>query len=169
MPDDIKRMAVISEDGTYRYSLIRRWSNGPLLNWIMLNPSTADSVQDDPTIRRVMRFTRDWGRAGCWITNLFALRSTDPAALATHDDPIGDECTDHIRLAAEHSPYVLCAWGAAPVARERAEQVSRLLLADGRDLRCLGVTGTEAPKHPLYLAANTVPVAFRPSRKDVRT
>jgi len=160
MPDDIKRMAVISEDGTYRYSLIRRWSNGPLLNWIMLNPSTADSVQDDPTIRRVMRFTRDWGRAGCWITNLFALRATDPRELARHPEPVGQGNDAHIASAARESPVTVCAWGAHPMAVDRAADVLEMLRAAHTELRCLRLTKAGQPSHPLYVRADTRPVAF---------
>lgn len=40
--------AELSADRSYRYELGRRWGEGPLLPWIMLNPSTADALKDDP-------------------------------------------------------------------------------------------------------------------------
>ncbi len=34
--------AVISDCGKFRYRLDRRWADGPICGFIMLNPSTAD-------------------------------------------------------------------------------------------------------------------------------
>lgn len=55
---DVERSAVVSPDGRYRYLLERRWGNGPAIVWVMLNPSMADATVDDPTIRRVVSFSR---------------------------------------------------------------------------------------------------------------
>lgn len=83
--------ADISACGAYRYRLDRL---GALLgrgavNFVMLNPSTADAEQDDPTIRRCLGYAFRWGFARLIVTNLYALRSTDPRALWEHPDPIG--------------------------------------------------------------------------------
>ena len=50
------RQAEISDDGNYRWWLIRSWGRAtiyshPYVVWIMLNPSTADAEVDDPTIK----------------------------------------------------------------------------------------------------------------------
>lgn len=39
-----EREAIFSEDRKYRYSLRIRWDNGPLVQFIGLNPSTADET-----------------------------------------------------------------------------------------------------------------------------
>ena len=65
--------AVISQDERHRYSLTRRWGDGPrVCCWIMLNPSTADATTDDPTIRRCIGFTHGWGYDALTIINLYA-------------------------------------------------------------------------------------------------
>ena len=48
--------------GAYRYSLWREWDSlRPIVAFVMLNPSTADTAKDDPTIRRCASFARSWG------------------------------------------------------------------------------------------------------------
>lgn len=77
--------------GEYRYKLWRV-TGAPgtsVALFVMLNPSTADATDDDPTIRRCIRFARDWGHARLLVANLYALRATDPRALSRHPDPVG--------------------------------------------------------------------------------
>lgn len=148
--------AVLSDDGVYRYELTRRWGPGPLVCWVMLNPSTADAEVDDPTIRRCMGFTRRWGHDGIKVVNLYALRATDPKELARHPDPIGPANFIWVRAAVSESPLVVVAWGAsAPV---RGPGVSDVVVPAQRDnipVRCLGRTKQGFPRHPLYVKADT--------------
>lgn len=156
------RGATFSPCRTYRYRLWRTWDeDGATLAVIGLNPSTADETTDDPTIRRCLGFARAWGYGSLLMVNLFAYRSTDPQGLLTVADPIGPENDDHLTRAAWGN--VLAAWGAHPLARERAENVLRML--NWRDVECLGVTKSGAPKHPLYIAASTQPVVYRAARR----
>ena len=72
--------AVFSDDMVYRYRLWRTWDPDlPTCLFIMLNPSTADHEQNDPTIRRCLDFAKQWGYGQLLVGNLFALRATDPA------------------------------------------------------------------------------------------
>ncbi|MDP7729528.1 DUF1643 domain-containing protein [Mycobacterium sp. TY813] len=154
--------AVISPCGTYQYRLWRRWDHTkPMIGWVMLNPSTADANTDDPTIRRCKGFARDWGFGGIIVRNLFALRSTAPAALDTHPEPIGPRNDAELTGCSEQNVTVM-AWGTfAP--RKRASAVARLLWdiyaqrpGSGR-LAVLGWTASHMPRHPLYVPAATQP------------
>lgn len=153
--------ASISDDGVYRYKLWRRWAAGDSLLWVMLNPSTADAAVNDATIRRVIGFSRAWGYGASVVVNLFALRSTAPAALGGHADPVGPHNDAVIASEAMAHRDILVAWGAATgrYVGDRARQVSGGPLA-GRRLLCLGNTGATRPRHPLYAAGGVQPVGF---------
>ena len=95
----VKRGAVLSPCGTWRYELPREWGNGNRLVVVMLNPSTADAEKDDPTIRRVIGFAKSHGFGNLLVLNIFALRSTDPDGLRVAQDPVGPDNDAHIHEA----------------------------------------------------------------------
>jgi hypothetical protein len=147
--------AVFSADKTYRYRLSRTWgSSGTHATWIMLNPSTADALEDDPTIRRCISFTKAWGLDGLVVVNLFALRATDPHELARHPDPVGPANDQFIRDAVSPWSVVVAAWGAHKIAAARTRAVLGILTAGAGTVGCLGVTKGGAPRHPLYVPAS---------------
>lgn len=148
--------AVISGCGRYRYRLTRPSENicperGGAL-FVMLNPSTADAELDDPTIRRCRGFARTWGCAGLAVANLYALRSTNPAALWSHPDPVGPENDQHLEELAREFGDVVCAWG-SHARLARVESVCEILGRSGARTWCLGTTRAGAPRHPLYVPA----------------
>jgi hypothetical protein len=146
--------AVFSEDRAYRYRLTRTWgSSGTHVTWIMLNPSTADAMTDDPTIRRCTAFTKAWGFDGLIVVNLFAFRATDPRGLACAD-PVGPDNDRFIREAIAPWSVVVAAWGAHGHLWNRGFQVARTLSAEVTGLACLGVTKAGQPRHPLYVRAD---------------
>lgn len=150
--------AEISECGTYRWLLWREWdAKKPYMVFIMLNPSTADAVEDDPTIRRCIGFAKREGCGGIEVANLFSLRSTDPAALREHDNPVGPETDSWIEKAARHpdTAYVVAAWGAHGKLGARDADARMLLHSVGKPLYHLGLTKAGQPKHPLYLKSDT--------------
>jgi hypothetical protein len=155
--------ARISDDGLYRYTLGRRWTQDRSVGaatFIMLNPSTADAERDDNTIVRCCNFARDLGCGGLHVVNLYAYRATKPADLWRAPDPIGPDNDDFLRatfgVAREDDTPVIAAWGAnaKPL---RVEFVGVLARAAGVTLTALGVTKDGAPRHPLYLPASARP------------
>jgi hypothetical protein len=154
----VKRGAVISPCGAYRYELTRRWADGDdIVTWIMLNPSTADADYDDPTIRRCIDFSIRWGCSGLIVQNLFALRATDPRALAQHPDPVGPDNDTYLAKAATGT--TIAAWGVSGghPAHTRADAVLELLRTHGTWPMCVGLTQGGAPRHPLYVASKVLP------------
>jgi hypothetical protein len=67
--------ATLSACRTWRYALWRRWDlSKPPFIVIGLNPSMADELQDDPTIRRCINFAKREGCGSYVMLNLFAFR-----------------------------------------------------------------------------------------------
>lgn len=160
----LNKAATISACGRYRYELTRSWGAGPLIEFIMLNPSTADADVDDPTIRRCINFAKAWDYGSLVVRNLFAWRATNPAVLANVDDPVGPENRDF--LGRSDTDCTIAAWGAHPAAvgwwngypygwQRTAIQRPRLL--------CLGANANGSPKHPLYVPSSRVPVPWAPA------
>lgn len=151
--------ALLSQDQRYRYAL---WRVVPTsldsehaaeqVLFVMLNPSTADARQDDPTIRRCVGFASTWGYGSLAVANLFALRSPNPAVLGRIEDPVGPENDQWIRQLHGESALTVVAWGSHRFIEDRAERVLRLL--DG-DVHHLGLTKDGHPRHPLYVAGDT--------------
>ncbi len=158
------RDAAISDCTRYRYQLKRWWSddeNGHWACFIMLNPSTADAANDDPTIRRCMSFAQSWGCVGLYVVNLFGWRATDPRALARSANPVGKENDWYISKAVEMAKGpIVAAWGAHPFAVKRAAFVMSEIESAGATLQCLGLTKDGHPRHPLYVAGATQLVPF---------
>ncbi len=164
------RSAVLSDDGLYRYELRRAWGDGPVVTWVMLNPSTADAQSDDPTIRRLLSFSDSWGFGEFLVVNLFAYRSPKPVALRTIVDPVGPGNERAIEAAIAKAELVICAWGASIDSRalrgRPKPNVTALTAALWKPTACLGRTGAGRPVHPLYVSADTEPVPYGSGSKE---
>lgn len=152
--------AAISPCGTYRYRLERSWAaSKPFAAFVMLNPSTADATDDDPTIRRCIGFARTWGHGGLVVVNLYAYRATNPAELRGVADPVGPDNDEHLRTAfaqaAQVGGPVVAAWG-TKAGPDRVRKVAAM----AERFVALRVTKNGHPGHPLYVPAAATPVAW---------
>ena len=165
--------AVISECGRWRYLLRRDLGLGAgncdgegegeedgVVNFVMLNPSTADAVHDDPTIRRCIGFARRWGYRELLVTNLFALRTPDPLVLRRAADPVGPENDRYLQEAAGAAGLVVVAWGMHGALHGRDAAVLAQLDTLVVRLGHLGVTGAGLPRHPLFVRGDVAPSPF---------
>lgn len=147
------RGAYISDCGRYRYSLWRQWAPGPRVVFVGLNPSTADAMLDDPTIRRCMGFARAWGYTNLMMVNLFAYRDTAPRNMLAVDDPVGPDNDRVLRNAHAKAALTVAAWGAHGTHGGRDHAVRALLPR----LHYLRLTKNGHPGHPLYLPGSLRP------------
>lgn len=155
---DAPSTAVYSDCETYRYSLTRIWKPGARrVTFVMLNPSTATEVQNDPTIERCERRARTLGFGGFQITNIFALRATDPRVMRAAADPEGPDNATALTGAASWADTVIAAWGAHGAHRDQGRIVTAQLLAAGHNMYHLGLTKAGHPRHPLYLPYTAQP------------
>jgi hypothetical protein len=156
--------AIISDCEKYRYSLTRIWDEKlPKVMFVMLNPSTADSNKDDPTIRRCIGFAKSWGFGGLYVCNLFAYRATNPKDLLKAINPIGDDNNTHIKTIAKEVDIVVCAWGNQPILKKilKNKNPYKLLDLDCSKLHFLQLSKYDIPKHPLYLHSNLSPIQMQ--------
>lgn len=200
MSEYVNAGAALSACGTYRYRLWREWRGAASsANWvwlegedgaiardgtgdeiggpksvvfIMLNPSTADGAQDDPTIRRCVGFAKSWGFDRMEVVNLFAFRATQPRellALKHYDEPWGIDNRLYIdRLLDgdidEEVGLIVCAWGAHGKHLGQDEVVLGWLTSHWNigdiPITALRLTQDGSPCHPLYLPADLRPVRF---------
>lgn len=134
--------------GDYRYSLTRVWDTSlRTITFVLLNPSTADAIDLDPTLRRCVNFSQREGFGSMTILNLYAYRTPSPAVMLAASDPVGPE---NDRVLAEAAGTVVAGWGtnASPV---RVAQALKLL----PPLKALKITKNGRPQHPLYVKSDS--------------
>jgi hypothetical protein len=145
----------------WRYLLWRRWSEGPVANFLMLNPSTADELKLDPSCTRARVYAERWGFGALIVTNLFGWRATDPADMKAARDPVGSKNDEAILTAARQAELVVCAWGNHGLHLARSDHVLKLLRRARIGLHVLRVNSCGEPAHPLYLPGALQPTAWR--------
>lgn len=157
----------------YRYLLTRQIDpkldidDEQTMVFVMLNPSTADEHQDDPTIRRCKGFAEREGCTDLKVINLFAYRATNPNdlidAAEAGIDVIGEYNWEAWSDAFEFgmsSPgsRVVAAWGANAAhmywGRTQISSLEGAATKFDQDLWCLGTTKDGHPRHPLYVRAD---------------
>lgn len=156
------KSASLSPCGTWRYTLGRVWDKKlPRMVWVMLNPSTADDKEDDPTIRQCCFFAGREGYGGITVVNLFAYRATKSQDLVrlgrgSLPNAVGPDNSRVLRWTLKearlHRSKIVCGWGAKGNmfgAADHFRSFARHILK--YPTYCLGVTKDGEPKHPLYI------------------
>ena len=154
-------VARYSDCERYRYDLTRTWEpSGPKALFVMLNPSTASELANDPTVARVERRARRLGFGAYRVCNLFAWRATEPRHLLAAAEPVGPNNDDVLLEACGWADQVICAWGSHGEFGGRGVEVESLLRRTTCPLFHLGLTKRGHPKHPLYLPYAIAPTVW---------
>lgn len=149
----VQSRALYSECARYRHALHRRWGQGAVLGWVLLNPSSATELVSDATLTRCTLRAQRAGYGAIAVANLFAFRATDPRDMQRALDPIGPGADAALTDALSACDRVICGWGNQGYFLGRAAQVRALL--SGWPLFHLGLTLQGQPRHPLYVARET--------------
>ena len=162
----MKRSAEFSGDRIYRYSLTRDWGSedDPIVNFIGLNPSTADEKTDDHTIIRCIRFAESWGYKRLIMTNLFAFRAVSPKTMLAHGDPIGHLNDTALINTSKQARLIIACWGSHGAHLSRDKAIIRMIPG----LHYLILTKKGFPVHPLYLPKTLKPVLWKEARVRYR-
>lgn len=153
--DDLTPTAIFSPCRTWRYILRRSWAKGPSVGFCLLNPSMGDEDFNDPTIRRLVDFSKIWGFSGLVLANAHALCSTDPDQLYSHPNPVGPENNRYLReFVAEVEGCVVIGWGMHGEFMGRGKETATLLRDAGASLKAFASTKGGQPVHPLYMPAD---------------
>ena len=150
--------AILDKERKYRYMLKRQWGdvNGNFVNFLLLNPSTANETIDDPTIRACIKFSQNLGYDGFYVTNLFAFRTKSPQLLKQSKNQIGAKNDEFIKKYAHKSTLIIVAWGNHGNFLDRDKEVLKIL-TEIKAPHCLAITKSGNPKHPLYIKRDTKP------------
>ncbi|WP_341368042.1 DUF1643 domain-containing protein [Yoonia sp. BS5-3] len=158
---DAPSTAIYSDCERYRYALSRSWDQtGKRLLYVMLNPSKATEVQNDPTVERCERRARALGFGAMQVTNIFAWRETDPHKMRKAKDPIGPDNDRVLQEGALWADVIIAAWGTHGAHLGRGPMTEQVLRETGKTLHCLGLSKHGHPKHPLYISYTQQPVLW---------
>jgi hypothetical protein len=158
---DANSTAIYSDCEKYRYSLTRSWdSSGKKVVFVMLNPSKATEVQNDPTVERCERRARALGFGAFQVTNIFAWRETNPNLMRKAIDPVGPDNDAVLTLAAAWADSVIAAWGTHGAHLDRGIAVEALLRGKRAPIYHLGLSKAGHPKHPLYITYAQQPIPW---------
>ena len=137
-----------------RYFLKREWDNSKgLLLYIMLNPSVADEKKDDPTIRRLISFTKKFNYGGFLVGNIFTTITPNPKEL-DKSKGMSDKNFEELIKLINKVDQIVYAWGSSV---EEPQLLKKLVLGP----KCFGKNLNGTPKHPLYLPKNSKLESFR--------
>tara|TARA_Y100000022_G_C13123295_1_gene316784 strand:- start:154 stop:606 length:453 start_codon:yes stop_codon:yes gene_type:complete len=148
------REAEFSIDKKDRYSLKREWdkSKNHIL-YIMLNPSMADDKNDDPTIRRLIDFTRKFEYGGFLVGNIFTTITPNPKEI-DRSKGMSDRNFEKLLNLINKVDKIVYAWGNSV---EEPQHLKELILSP----KCFGKNLNGTPKHPLYLPKNSKLIDYR--------
>lgn len=154
--------ARFSDCRKWRYSLWRVWDakRDPLV-FIGMNPSIADEVILDPTLRLMVKRAEMYGCGGLWVANVFSWVETDsrklPRLLTEGVDIVGPENDATIVEVARRGKLVVAGWGKPGNLNGRGDRVAAMLREAGVTPLAFKRNKDGTPTHPLYISLDVAP------------
>lgn len=156
--DNKDKGAQFSDCRKFRYALWRIWDRTkPMVMFIGLNPSTANELSDDPTIRRVISFAKRWGYGGVYMMNCFPFVTAFPEELCLND--FAQNINDKLLIDISKKCHeVIFAWGNFEAVTNHKRDA--VLINMFPDAMCLGKNKSGSPKHPLYIKSDALLIKY---------
>ena len=149
------RNALFSNDKKHRYFLERVWNDSlETILFVLLNPSIADSKKDDPTIKKLISFSKKWGYGGFCVCNLYSYRTPSPKELYNNSNNKSKKNKEYLKNNILKSNRVIYGWGAT-------EFEPKWILDLVKEPLCFGKNKNGTPKHPLYMNYKTKLIKYR--------
>ena len=169
---------MFSECRSYRWILKRELLRGnKTIVFIGLNPSKANSVNNDRTLIRIINFCTRWNYKNIYVINLFGLISKSPSQLSKSIDPVGKN-NDLITLLVLDfwRKNINCdlwlGWGDKGDLKTRDTKVLELINNisnfeltknnNSKRILTLGLSKKGNPRHPLYMSNESVLRQYNP-------
>jgi len=135
------------------------FEGGKVFAYFGINPSTADAMLDDATVRKWRGFTQRNGGHRFIVGNVFSYRATDVRELAKTPFQQGPEHFSHLQAIISEADILVPCWGRsnklpASLRGHLAIMLSWLQRA-GKPILHFGLTGCGQPKHPQMLSYDT--------------
>ena len=150
--DGVEYGAIFSECEKYRYVLWRIWDEAkPKWLFVLLNPSKATELLNDPTITRQMERAKRGGAGGIVVVNTGAIRETNSELLVGYADPIGPHNTFWIKQMIPQCEKHIAGWG-PKASKFFGDKIAKSIFREeGAMLHTLHINKDGSPKHPLYI------------------
>ena len=144
--------AILDSPRRHRFLLWRFWDDRTRMLFVGLNPSTANEVEDDPTVRRLCAFAQSWGFGGLYVCNVFSQITPNPKQLCS-ETPVHPN-SHAVQMAVELSTLSVCGWGDGIEKAAYGMARANIIREYVKSPMCFGLTSKGNPKHPLYLPKN---------------
>ena len=153
------KFAKFSKGKKHRYYLSRIWSENERVVYVLLNPSKANDINNDPTINRLISISKNLGYGGFNVVNLYTLITPFRYKLYEKKRKFSKKNKKLItELIARHKT-IIYGWGAT----ENEPIWLRNLV---KNPLCFKVNKNGTPKHPLYLRKESILKKFIRSEKN---
>lgn len=158
-------ISIFSADMSERYFLARIFENKnrevknevnepKIINFLMLNPSKANSIRLDPTVTRCTKRALNLGYDMIVVSNLYPLVSTDPKLLKKNKGNLRLNFKI-IEEIVKFSSVDILAYGNYKDNFQYNEIIKEIFKNQDKTAFCLEVNSDNSPAHPLYLRDNS--------------
>jgi hypothetical protein len=158
---DEKVTAVFDSERKNRFLLNCTWDpNKPSVAFILINPSKGDELVADPTLRRCVNFSKEWGYGSMNVVNLYSEITDNPDNLGIPLRSTVTENNKFIKKAINETDCVIFGWGELEKSYPLRVREIKELVPNTKQFCIKKTTNGLYPRHPLFLSAELNPIPW---------